>query len=59
VGDRSSRAIIIANQRAVESIVGEKIPTALPERMFDKDMTITFGGEAVLLQRVAPGHGMT
>jgi len=27
--------------------------------MFDKDMTITFGGEAVLLQRVGPGHGMT
>jgi hypothetical protein len=31
----------LANQRAVEPIVGEKIPTALPERLFDKDMTIT------------------
>ena len=46
----------LANQRAVEPIVGEKIPTALPERVFDKDMAITFGGETVRLHRVGPGH---
>lgn len=49
-------AIIVANQRAIEPIVGEKIPTAIPDRVFDKDMTITLGGETVLLHRVAPSH---
>lgn len=49
-------AIVVANQRAVEPIVGEKLPTALPDRVFDTDMTITLGGEKVLLHRVAPSH---
>jgi len=30
----------LANQRAVDPILGEKIPTALPERVFDKDMAV-------------------
>lgn len=49
-------AIVVANQRAVEPIVGERLPTALPDRVFDTDMTITLGGETVLLHRVAPSH---
>jgi glyoxylase-like metal-dependent hydrolase (beta-lactamase superfamily II) len=49
-------AVIVANERAVEPIVGEKIPTALPDRVFDRDMTITLGGETVLLHRVASSH---
>lgn len=49
-------AIIVANQRAIEPIVGEKLPTAVPDRVFDKDMKITLGGEIVLLHRVAPSH---
>jgi glyoxylase-like metal-dependent hydrolase (beta-lactamase superfamily II) len=49
-------AVVVANQRAVEPIVGEKIPTALPDRVFDKDMTITLGGETVKLHRIAPSH---
>lgn len=49
-------AIVVANQRAIEPLVGEKIPTAVPDRVFDKDMTITLGGETVLLHRVAPSH---
>jgi glyoxylase-like metal-dependent hydrolase (beta-lactamase superfamily II) len=49
-------AIVVANQRAVEPIVGEKIPTAVPDRVFDADMTITLGGDKVLLHRVAPSH---
>ena len=49
-------ATVIANSRALEPIVGERIPTALPNRVFDKDMTITLGGEAVLLHRVAASH---
>jgi glyoxylase-like metal-dependent hydrolase (beta-lactamase superfamily II) len=49
-------AIVVANQRAVEPIIGEKIPTAVPDRVFDKEMTITLGGETVRLFRVAPSH---
>jgi glyoxylase-like metal-dependent hydrolase (beta-lactamase superfamily II) len=49
-------AIVVANQRALEPIIGERIPTALPDRVFDKDMTITLGGETVQLHRVAPSH---
>ena len=49
-------AIVVANQRALEPIVGEKLPTAVPDRVFDKDMTITLGGETVALHRVAPSH---
>lgn len=49
-------AIVVANQRAVEPIVGEKIPTALPDKVFDQDMTITLGGEQVLLHHVSPSH---
>jgi glyoxylase-like metal-dependent hydrolase (beta-lactamase superfamily II) len=40
----------------VEPIVGEKIPTAVPDRVFDKNMTITLGGETVRLHYVAPSH---
>jgi glyoxylase-like metal-dependent hydrolase (beta-lactamase superfamily II) len=49
-------AIIVANQRAIEPIVGERIPTALPDRVFDKEMTITLGSETIRLVRVAPSH---
>jgi glyoxylase-like metal-dependent hydrolase (beta-lactamase superfamily II) len=49
-------AIVVANQRALEPIVGERIPTALPDRVFDADMTIALGGETVRLHRVAPSH---
>ena len=49
-------ALFVANQRALEPIIGEKIPTAVPDRIFDKDTTITLGGEAVLLHRVAHSH---
>ena len=49
-------AIVVANQRALEPIFGERIPTAIPDRVFDTDMTITLGGETVLLHRAAPSH---
>lgn len=49
-------AIVVANRRAIEPIVGERLPTALPDRVFDTDMTITLGGETILLHRVAPSH---
>jgi glyoxylase-like metal-dependent hydrolase (beta-lactamase superfamily II) len=49
-------ALVVANQRALEPIIGERIPTAVPDRIFDKDMTISLGGETVLLHRVASSH---
>jgi glyoxylase-like metal-dependent hydrolase (beta-lactamase superfamily II) len=49
-------ALIVANQRAIEPIVGERIPTAVPDRVFDQDMKIELGGESVQLHRVAPSH---
>lgn len=49
-------ALVVANRRAVEPMVGEKLPTALPDRVFDTDMSITLGGETVQLHRVAPSH---
>lgn len=49
-------ATVVANQRAIEPIVGEKLPYAIPDRVFDKDMTISLGGEKVELHRVDPSH---
>lgn len=49
-------ALVVANQRALEPIVGEKLPTAVPDRVFDTEMTISLGGETVRLHRVAPSH---
>jgi glyoxylase-like metal-dependent hydrolase (beta-lactamase superfamily II) len=49
-------ALVVANSRALEPIVGERLPTAVPDRVFDRDMTITLGGETVQLHRVAPSH---
>lgn len=49
-------AIVIAHKNAVEPIVGERLPVAVPDRVFDKQLTITLGGETVVLTRVAPSH---
>ncbi len=38
-------AIVVAHRNAVEPIVGEKLPTAVPDKVFDKEMTIELGGE--------------
>ena len=49
-------AVVVANQRAVEPILGEKLATALPDRIFDREMAITLGGETIRLRHVAPSH---
>lgn len=53
---KNAGATIVANQRAVEPIVGEKLPTALPDKVFDQEMKIVLGGEEVRLHYVAPSH---
>ena len=49
-------AVVIAHENAVDPIVGEKLPTAAPDRTFKDRMTVELGGEAVKLTRVAPSH---
>ncbi|GLS31850.1 Glyoxylase, beta-lactamase superfamily II [Mesorhizobium albiziae] len=49
-------ATVVAQRNAVEDIVGEKLPVAVPDKVFDDKMTITLGGETVELYHVAPSH---
>ena len=49
-------AIAIAQKNALEPIIGDKLPTAVPDRIFDKQMTITLGGETAILYHIAPSH---
>lgn len=49
-------AIIVANQRAVEPIIGERIAVPVPDKVFDKEMTLNVGGEEILLKHIAPSH---
>jgi glyoxylase-like metal-dependent hydrolase (beta-lactamase superfamily II) len=51
-----SGSIVVANQRAVEPIVGERIATAVPDKVFDRKMTIKLGGHTIELHHVAPSH---
>jgi len=43
-------------ENALEPIIGEKLAMAVPDRIFEKDMTITLGGETVKLHHVSPSH---
>jgi len=43
----------------LEPIVGKKLPTAIPDRVLDTDMTIDLGGGTVLLHRLAPSHSVS
>ena len=49
-------AVVIAHQNALEPIVGEKLPSAVPDRVFNKQMSLKLGGETVVLTHVAPSH---
>jgi glyoxylase-like metal-dependent hydrolase (beta-lactamase superfamily II) len=49
-------AIVIAHKNAIEPIVGERLSVPVPDRVFDKDMTITLGGDTVFLHYVASSH---
>ncbi|MDX0315729.1 MBL fold metallo-hydrolase [Sinorhizobium meliloti] len=49
-------ATVVAQRNALEAIVGEKLPVAVPEKVFDTYMKITLGGETVELHHVAPSH---
>jgi hypothetical protein len=49
-------AIVIAHENAVEPIIGEKLPTAVPNKVFKKNLRIELGGDVVKLTRLAPSH---
>jgi glyoxylase-like metal-dependent hydrolase (beta-lactamase superfamily II) len=49
-------ATVVAHENAVEPIIGEKLPTAVPDKTFKKDLTLELGGEKVELTRVSPSH---
>jgi glyoxylase-like metal-dependent hydrolase (beta-lactamase superfamily II) len=48
-------AEIIAQQNAIEPIIGEKMPVAEPTITFDEEMTVTFGDHEVLLHHEPAG----
>jgi glyoxylase-like metal-dependent hydrolase (beta-lactamase superfamily II) len=49
-------ATVVAHENAVEPIVGERLPTAIPDETFKKNLTLALGGEQVELAFVAPNH---
>ena len=49
-------ATVIAQKNALEPIIGERQPSAVPDRVFEKQMTLTLGGETVVLHHVGPSH---
>ncbi len=48
-------ATVIAQRNAIEPIIGEKLPVATPDRVFDNDAEIELGGEKVLLHHEPAG----
>ncbi len=53
---QAAGATVVAHRNAVEAIVGEQLPTAVPDTVYDKEMTIELGGEIVKLFHVTPSH---
>lgn len=49
-------AVIIAHENAIEPIIGERLPTALPNLVFSEKTSVQLGGEKVELTYVAPNH---
>ena len=56
MGESCGEAQIALHENAVEPIIGERLPTAVPDKTFTKDLTLELGGEGVELTRVAPSH---
>lgn len=48
-------ATVIAHRNALEPIAGEKLPVALPDKIFDTDARIELGGETVVLHHEPAG----
>lgn len=53
---QATGASVVAHRNAVEPIVGERLPTGIPDRTFDRDLVLELGGEEIRLNWVAPSH---
>ena len=49
-------ATVIAQKNALEPIIGDKLPTAVPDRVFENQTTIALGGETIKLYHIASSH---
>ncbi|AZB07674.1 MBL fold metallo-hydrolase [Chryseobacterium sp. G0162] len=49
-------AKVIIQKNGLEPIIGEKLPVAVPDIVYDKQLTINLGGETVVLNHIAPSH---
>lgn len=49
-------AVVIAHENAIEPIIGERLPTAVPDQVFRDKATLKLGREEVHLTFVAPNH---
>ncbi len=49
-------AKVIIQKNGLEAIVGEKLPVAVPDIVFDDQLTIKLGGEIIVLNHIAPSH---
>ena len=49
-------ALVVSHKNALEPILGEKLPTAVPNRVFERTMKIVLGGEEIDLRYLAPSH---
>jgi glyoxylase-like metal-dependent hydrolase (beta-lactamase superfamily II) len=49
-------AKVIIQKNGLEAIVGEKLPVAVPDIVFEDQLTIKLGGETVVLNHIAPSH---
>lgn len=49
-------AKVIIQKKGLEPIIGEKLPVAVPDIVFDKQLTITLDGETVIINHIAPSH---
>ena len=49
-------AKVIIQKNGLEPIIGEKLPIAVPDIIYDKQLTIHLGGEKVMVNHIAPSH---
>ncbi|MFD1770765.1 MBL fold metallo-hydrolase [Sphingobacterium suaedae] len=49
-------AKVIVQKKGLEPIIGEKLPIAIPDIVFDEQLIIKLGGETVVVKHIAPSH---
>lgn len=49
-------AKVVIQKNGLEAIVGEKLPVAVPDIVYEDQLTIKLGGETVILNHIAESH---